>query len=509
MSSRFRRHRRLVRHGRNVSLVAVLTLVAACRVDPLIPPAAGEGGAQAALVDVTCEPPAPLSAVPPVLRLHLAGASVDPSRIALVSGHAGPSQLAEVRRGQISAALSERVVPAQIWSDPAGGEDGGGAVLAPTVALDPGKEYTLLSADRPDAIAIQVAAGDGTPLLGRIWPPEGGSASDRAAVWCGDAPLAPIDEAAELSPSGAAGRLVIGVAPGDPGARCLRFDPSPDPDGGGAGGGVPPARVSAGGRAIQLDPRELAKDVDEHPPPPLPCVEGEVPFGPACAAVSDDRIEARSPGAPLLWSIQGEGIDRVFAAAPGEPFVVSHLPPSSAVALSLTVVDDGGAALHSLFLAQTPAPRPHLILNEVYANPLGPEPQQEWVEILNDGSMIADLTGYSLTDVGGEAVLSTGALPPGGFALIVNATFTADDGLDPAPEKGALLVRVAKLGKGGLANAGEPLTLRDPEGAVVSRFPAIKTKPGKSASRAFPAAPDALASAFALGAPTPGGPNAP
>src|SRR5690606_40695464 len=40
------------------------------------------------------------------------------------------------------------------------------------------------------------------------------------------------------------------------------------------------------------------------------------------------------------------------------------------------------------------------VLNEVLANPSGPEPQQEWVEILNAGNVAASLSGYRLKDSG-------------------------------------------------------------------------------------------------------------
>ncbi|MEO7329486.1 MAG: hypothetical protein ABI193_12960, partial [Minicystis sp.] len=99
-------------------------------------------------------------------------------------------------------------------------------------------------------------------------------------------------------------------------------------------------------------------------------------------------------------------------------------------------------------------------------------------------------------------------LAPGAFALIVNDGFVEDDGYDPPPGPDTLIVHVPKLGHVGLTNAGEPLLLRDPAGAVVSRFPAgPKPKAGLSLSRRSPETPDLSPAGFARTVPSPGVPN--
>ena len=78
--------------------------------------------------------------------------------------------------------------------------------------------------------------------------------------------------------------------------------------------------------------------------------------------------------------------------------------------------------------------------------------------------------------------------------------------LPPAP--GTLLLRVPKLGKDGLKNGGEPLELVAPDGAVLSRAPALpKPQAGESLARVAPAAPDGDPTSFTTAAPTPGAPN--
>ena len=60
-----------------------------------------------------------------------------------------------------------------------------------------------------------------------------------------------------------------------------------------------------------------------------------------------------------------------------------------------------------------------------------------------------------------------------------------------------MVIRVPKLGKNGLNNDGEPLTLRRPDGVVVSRAPATpKPKAGQSVARIHPKAPDYGAASF-------------
>jgi hypothetical protein len=508
-----------------VSALAVLALLAAafsaCLSRPPIPGPKPEEPADDEPIQprdpVSVVPAAPLDAAPPVLWIRVEK-PVDPARIVLVHGRAGSAQVSQVRRGEISRVLRATLVPSVIWSEePSAGSaapgDGpspeGSVVIAPSEVLVPGDEYTLVSGEPARTTTIRIALDDPAPILARMWPPAGASATSRYAVWCGDMPLPPIEEAAELAPSGPHGRILRGLVDGDSAERCVRFE-APAAGDEGAGRGQPPPSISSEEELWRLDPRPIEGDAPGHPIPPLDCDPGELPFGPGCALVADDRLTVRAPAAPALWTIAGAAIDRVLVTEEGGAFTLKGFPPASSATLDVTTVDDRGEIQRSLFTFATQASMPHLLLNEVYANPLGPEPTQEWVEILNDGAMPAELGGHVLIDVGGETILPPGALPPGGFALLVNQTFIEDDGVDPAPEPGSLVVRVPKLGHGGLSNGGEPLSLRDPNNMVISRSPVgPKTKAGMSLSRISPAAPDTQKGSFILGAPTPGRANAP
>jgi hypothetical protein len=212
------------------------------------------------------------------------------------------------------------------------------------------------------------------------------------------------------------------------------------------------------------------------------------------------------PAAPLLWAVTGAGIDRVQVSS-GEPFVVTGFQPNTAVALLVHVRDTAGALHTAPFAAFTAPPMPHVVLNEVLANALGAEPQQEWVEIYNDGTLAADLEGYRLVDAG-ETVLPSAVLPPGGFALLVNDEYDESTMADVPPAPGTLIVRVGNLGKNGLSNEGEWLELYDQHGTHLSAFPGVpKPQAGESVKRVHPQAPDGVESSFDRGAPTPGAVN--
>jgi len=457
-------------------------------------------------------PDAPLDAAPPVLRAHLhlpgiAADQVDLARVLLLHGEIREAHLRQIVRGELSKALSERIVPSITWTEePAPGELR--VVLAPTAPLTPGETYAVASGAPPFVEHLQVLSEGAPPVLARVWPPPDLAATAGMGVWCGHEDLPADTEILQLDPGGPAGELRRGAA-GDIGRACVRFEASPaSATGEGPFVGPPALGLTRSAPGPGLDPRPFAVQTDPPALAALPCAPGEVPFGPGCASVADDRIFARSPAAPLLWAVAGEGLDLVIAAGPDDPLFIAPLPPFQLIELKVAVVDVAGRATWSSFGAETLPPLPHIIINEVLANPLGPEPAQEWVELYNDGLAAADLGGYVLVDIGGETELPSAVLQPGGYALVVNEAFLEDDELDPPTSPNALLVRVSKLGKSGLGNGGEPLRLEDAAGVVVSRSPAAPVpKPGMSLARVSPRSPDGLPGAFTTGWPTPGQEN--
>lgn len=107
-------------------------------------------------------------------------------------------------------------------------------------------------------------------------------------------------------------------------------------------------------------------------------------------------------------------------------------------------------------------------LNEIHANPSGPESSQEFVELMHFGVDSLWLEGYQLSDgTGTDQLVFRGQprhLQPGGIALILDPGYEGEmDALIPAD---ALLLQVsdASLGSAGLSNStSEPITLLSPE----------------------------------------------
>ncbi|MBL9106880.1 MAG: hypothetical protein JNL82_38585 [Myxococcales bacterium] len=119
-----------------------------------------------------------------------------------------------------------------------------------------------------------------------------------------------------------------------------------------------------------------------------------------------------------------------------------------------------------------PGSRPPLGLAEILADPLGPEPRQEFVELADPrgAGQPAAWSDLYLADRPWSAVQAAADPPgdplpafmiaPGARVLVVAAGYDLDHGDDPPPAPGTALLRVdASIGDGGLKNAGEPLTL--------------------------------------------------
>jgi hypothetical protein len=158
---------------------------------------------------------------------------------------------------------------------------------------------------------------------------------------------------------------------------------------------------------------------------------------------------------------------------------------------------------------ETREPRAHVVLNEVLANPSGPDKSQEWVELVNDGDSAVALEGWTLEDGSGKVALTPATLAPGAFALVVPAAYDVASLADVPAMAGTLIVRVPELAGGGLSNQGEVLRLRDAAGTLVSQFPAVAaSKAGVSIARREPWSLDDDTSVFGPSAPPGASPGA-
>jgi hypothetical protein len=234
------------------------------------------------------------------------------------------------------------------------------------------------------------------------------------------------------------------------------------------GAPLPPSsscRVELGAGAVDAAGHPLAAGLigafdtasapDETPPV---LSEVSIQLAGPCLAVSFSTDEAATgtvvlaAGDAVATSPAGTGQTSFDVAVP-----LAALPPESAATVVVRAVDRAGNAAESAPLAwQTPAALPPVAITEVLANPLGPEPAQEWVELRNLGGDPVALDGLSIADSRGADLLPAATLDPGAYALVVTSSYDPESGADPPPRAGTELLRVdSRLGADGLSNGGE------------------------------------------------------
>jgi len=187
--------------------------------------------------------------------------------------------------------------------------------------------------------------------------------------------------------------------------------------------------------------------------------------------VLDDRLLVTPLTDDVLFSLSAPNVATVVAGAGERTALLRELAPRTTLELRGAALSGLGASSGIQMSITTAAARRHFVLNEVLANPLGPEPDAEWIELINDSTAFASLADVWLEDSGGHVELPDAELGPGEIALLVAESFRAS-ALDVPLAEGVRLLRLASLGARGLGNGGEPLLLVGPEG-VISRFPSL------------------------------------
>jgi hypothetical protein len=215
------------------------------------------------------------------------------------------------------------------------------------------------------------------------------------------------------------------------------------------------------------------------------CAIDEQPVEMGCALIDDASLTLRlEADEPTIVALRGAAAP-VFAVATAGAAILrlSELVPASELALELSLRDSAGNERKQQLELQTLPPLAKISIAEVRADALGPEPQQEFVELLNYGSTPVDLLGFVLedrVDASGTPIARSLVVAPQTRALLVADGFDASDARDVAPPPGTPLLRVGRaLAGSGLSNAGSALFLRDPTGNRVSAAPAVPIpKPG-------------------------------
>lgn len=169
-------------------------------------------------------------------------------------------------------------------------------------------------------------------------------------------------------------------------------------------------------------------------------------------------------------------VRRISAGAGAMQFSVvlslAGLRAGETVAVIVEAVDRAGNPSESAAVTLTvPADLEPLAITEIHANPAGPEPAQEFVELRNLGSEPLELGGLSIADARGMDLLPDGILGGGAYALVVASGFDAASPKDTPPKPGVALLRVdGHIGADGLSNGGEVVRLLSPRGNIISSY---------------------------------------
>jgi hypothetical protein len=237
--------------------------------------------------------------------------------------------------------------------------------------------------------------------------------------------------------------------------------------------------VSIAAGAVDVTGAEIAAGAigvfqDADAPDVTPPVLGNVTVS-AAGPCLDVSFTTDEPASGTIV-IQAGGVEIATPAGAGaSSFAVGiplgGLPPTTSATVTVNATDlAGNTATSSPFAFTTPVALPPLAITEVLANPKGPEPQQEYVELRNLGDGDVSLAGLRLEDSKGGDDLPAETLAPGGYALVVTSAYDPQEGSDPPPRAGTLLVRVdSRLGSDGLSNSGEAVQLVQGD-AVVSSY---------------------------------------
>jgi len=368
--------------------------------------------------------------------------------------------------------------------------------LQPVEWLEPEATYTLAFTGVGVVQVLLSQAAHERPAR-RLFPPIG-SHKYRVSVLCDladEGPWSPLT----LEPGGIALRAASGMAGQiSPGCATLQVE-----------GALSEAVVAPplfGGAAFEPSPwLPLPLAFAEEP---VACSVGEAFFG-ACLEVLDDRLRVTPAAQDLLFVLAAPQKAVLAARAGTRGLLLRGLSPNTEVELIGSVLSSAGTREPLRTSVTTAAERRHLVLNEVLANPVGPEPDAEWLELVNDSERPASLSNLWLEDSSGHVQLPDAELGPGEIALLVSDGFRASALDVPVPD-GVRLLRVSSLGARGLSNGGEALLLVGTEG-VVSRFPLLAAlHAGRSLARRTLEGSDDDPAGFAeqagVGA-TPGAPN--
>ncbi|GEM_PF-2154141 len=445
-----------------------------------------------------------LEDVSPVPRFYLSGLTTAlADDLWLIEGELGRSLQGKVRRGVIPESLSRARRPLALWSE------GEKIVLAPSQVLETGAKYSFIARGF-GLIGSFIVTTEKSKVLYR-WSSAKPNAGD-VTVYCevsGEFLLKALSEGSEAESGGGGQGPEINLGIDDAGfakQACVHFEAR----GEGRGFFVPPMRV----HDWLIDPEPVFFAGSPETQPQVQALEeagaarggtqesgGEICEGVSflwgCALPASSALRLHLPRGAYVGAItrkendeltRPSGLLLLSRSRETTSHVIGPLLPSSEYWVELRCVADcppvsEPKALLKVGLTTGP-PAARFVLNEVLLDPLGEEPQAEWVEILNIGTKAGSLAQLEIWDSSGGSPLEDIDLEPGQFGLIVRKDFSLGD--DQVPDAGSLPIFVDSIGKNGLRNSGERVSLRDSSGRILSEIPAIATPPGVSLARRSP-----------------------
>lgn len=444
------------------------------------------GGAMVALDDLPRRP-----------RLALEGLLEDASAApVLVAGELDASLLADAARAPWSAETLARLLPCEVRRET------DRYVLAPRAALVPGAALVLvvpawardqrgLSIARPLAFALRVRATEGGAALAQTFPADGATGVPASLVAFdvrfddrveGLEALELVDVGGGVVPTmtSIADCAGLGFEPGS----CARLRPRLPLELGHAYRlripetvrdrfGDVPSEVGASFRVQGL------VEVQAPVPLALTCATDERPIDGYCVLVQDERVSIRARFArPTRVSAAFAGVQRIAVDRFGDVRIEwTGLGPETVGELAIASEALDGTRLSSTHPLSTEPRLAPLVIAEVRADAVGPEPAQEYVELWNASSEALEIGGFRLSDAEdreGDALPATLRVEADARILVVADTFDPLAPQDVRPPPGATLARIgSSLGSSGLTNGGEPLFLRDTLGRRVAEMPAV------------------------------------
>ncbi len=405
------------------------------------------------------------------------------SRVWLLAGTVNEDDAADLRDPPLRQATQARVVAVAL-------EVGARQlVLVPVHGLEPGLHYTLAVLEDAESLWTQEIAVSDSPAAGAAlvesWP------ADQAR---GVPPNLPslllrfdgyLDS--ELTATLRAGTHIIrsethitsctalGFVTGD----CVQVRPMQAlPKGAAISLNLAGARDATG---AALDPIMLefhtANETDERAPrlAALSCAldERELPSG-GCALEQDHALFVRiSVDEPVLATLTAAHQTRsALSVGSSVELALSDLRPGEYYPASLRLTDLSGHTSSEPLALSTARDLPTISIDEVRSDPLGPEPAQESIELLNFGSEITKIMGFFVSEDAakpGVRIVEDLSVLPGERVLVVSADFDPRDTADGALSPG---IRLAHTDKAlSMSNEGESLYLRDANGRRLSSAP--------------------------------------